>query len=255
MKQIVIALSLVFIFAISYIAFINNERKDAVEVKGTSSMEHSFFTMKDGQGSLGTVPDYSKVGGKKEGGATAPTAAQYKPTTSGVKDYTNIGSQKNPHLPTSKADSPEGTKNAAATTEEPNGAEKESPKKSNQSNLTTRQKHVELNGVPAKYKDIKSPFPLDEARVRAGMVLFNSRCKACHGLHGYGDGPVGASLSPKPSNLSEVVASNYASDGYLFWALTEGGSPLGSAMISLKTLPEENRWNIIHYLRAEIAKK
>lgn len=245
MKQIVVALSLMFIFAVTYVAFEANSKKEAKEVTGNSSMEHSFHTMKDGQGSLGTTPDYSKVGGtNKEGYAVPP---QYKPTTSGVDDYTIIDSQggiKNPNLP-----------GAEPVKEETKTESKTTTKKSGRP-LTTRQTYVMESGVPDDYKNLKSPFPSTIKTVKAGMILYNSRCKACHGLHGYGDGPVGAALNPKPSNLSEIVTSDIATDGYLFWTVTEGGAPLGTAMISLKTsLKEENRWNIIHYLRAEIAKK
>lgn len=246
MKQFVIALSLIFIFGISYIAFVTNSEKDSnkAKVKGTSSMEHSFHTMKDGKGSLGTQPDYSKVGENREGKSKGITVPQYKPTTSGVEDYTNIGNQKNPNLPgaekkTDKTDT--STEVVKTSTLAP-------------TNLTTRQKHVSESGVPEKYRDLKSPA-MDAARIKAGKDIFNSRCKACHGAKGYGDGPVGASLNPRPSNLSEVVAASNTTDGYLFWTLTEGGSPLGTAMISLKSLPEADRWNIIAYLRAEIAKK
>lgn len=244
MKQIVVVLSLIFIFAVTYVAFDANSKKEKKEVQGTSSMEHSFNTMKDNKGSLGTTPDYSKVGGTKKDGITVP---QYKPTTSGVDDYTVLDSSggiKNPNLPGGEPLQKE-AKVDSETKEEKTGKP-----------LTTRQTYVMESGVPDKYKDLKSPFPSTIKTVKAGMILYNSRCKACHGLHGYGDGSVGAALNPKPSNLSEVVASNIATDGYLFWTVTEGGAPLGTAMISLKTsLEENNRWNIIHYLRAEIAKK
>ena len=252
MKLFVVSLSLIFIFAVTYIAFDANskkESKESKEVTGTSSMEHSFHTMKDSKGSLGTTPDYSKVAGNKDGEKKNYVAPQYKPTTSGVEDYTIIGDEdgiKNPNLPGAVVASDD-TKAKTST--------KAKEESTTITSLTTRQQYVITNGLPEKYKNIKSPFPSDQSSIKAGMTLFNSRCKACHGIDGYGDGPAGASLKPKPSDLSQVVATNIATDGYLLWALTEGGSPLGTGMISLKTLPEEQRWNIIHYLRAEIAKK
>jgi len=40
------------------------------------------------------------------------------------------------------------------------------------------------------------------------------------------------------------------SDGYLFWRITEGGVPFGTAMPSFESILDDNqRWDVINYLR------
>jgi mono/diheme cytochrome c family protein len=42
-----------------------------------------------------------------------------------------------------------------------------------------------------------------------------------------------------------------ASDGYLMWAISEGGAELGTAMPAFKnSLSENQRWKVIRYLEA-----
>ena len=40
------------------------------------------------------------------------------------------------------------------------------------------------------------------ADAAAGKVIFDTNCQLCHGATGKGDGPVGATLDPKPRDLS-----------------------------------------------------
>jgi mono/diheme cytochrome c family protein len=40
----------------------------------------------------------------------------------------------------------------------------------------------------------------------SGKVLFERFCASCHGVSGKGDGPVAASLQPRPSDLTTLAA-------------------------------------------------
>jgi mono/diheme cytochrome c family protein len=65
-----------------------------------------------------------------------------------------------------------------------------------------------------------------------------------------GDGPAGANLYPPPANIAAAGKAPFAGDGYLFWAISEGGLPIGSPMPPFKgTLQEDDIWKIITYLR------
>jgi mono/diheme cytochrome c family protein len=71
-----------------------------------------------------------------------------------------------------------------------------------------------------------------------------TNCTPCHGPGGKGDGPAAAALNPKPANwTSDRVQKE--SDGELFWKISNGRGP----MPPWKHLPENERWEIVNYLR------
>jgi hypothetical protein len=76
------------------------------------------------------------------------------------------------------------------------------------------------------------------------------RCPPSHGTSGAGDGPDGKNRSPRPANIAAVSKMPMASDGYLLWAISEGGVPIRSAMPPFgETLKEDEIWKITTYLR------
>lgn len=77
-----------------------------------------------------------------------------------------------------------------------------------------------------------------EEGVRAGAKVFGERCASCHGLAGAGRGR-------RPSLRTERVRG--ATDGELMWLLENGELRYG--MPSWSALPEEQRWQVIRYLR------
>jgi mono/diheme cytochrome c family protein len=67
----------------------------------------------------------------------------------------------------------------------------------------------------------------------------------CRGPAGKGDGPGAAALEKKPADLAARIRSG-ATDGELFWKISEGRSP----MISWKgSLSETQRWQLVSYIR------
>lgn len=84
--------------------------------------------------------------------------------------------------------------------------------------------------------------------VAGGKSLFAKHCVACHGPHGYGDGPLAGKLDPKPADLTGRHANAHTA-GDLYWWLTNGKS--GSAMPGFgTTLTAEDRWDLINFVRA-----
>ena len=114
-----------------------------------------------------------------------------------------------------------------------------------------RHQYVMRNGIPAAYRDASNPLPATAENIRAGGRLFASNCATCHGPQGLGNGPAGRDLDPPPANIARFVRSPMANDPYLFWTISEGGAPVGSAMPAFKSvLSDTARWQIIRYLRA-----
>jgi mono/diheme cytochrome c family protein len=87
----------------------------------------------------------------------------------------------------------------------------------------------------------------------SGKGIYEKNCAMCHGKEGKGDGMGAKSLKPKASNFSDpTVAAK--SDKDLYDAITKGKP--GSAMISFeKTLTEQQRWDVIAFIRSLGGKK
>lgn len=94
--------------------------------------------------------------------------------------------------------------------------------------------------VPAVYAGAVNPFSADDAEaVAEGERLATRRCRSCHGLD----------LKGSRGGVADLVAAGQQrSDGFLFWAISEG-SRLGMPNWG-GTMSEEERWQIIAYLRS-----
>jgi len=102
--------------------------------------------------------------------------------------------------------------------------------------------------IPAEYAGMKNLVTADDASLERGAELYTTNCASCHGDGGMGDGPVGAALDPAPSPIAHT--SQMMADDYLFWRISEGGTPFGTSMPPWKTLDETSRWDLINYVRA-----
>ena len=85
-----------------------------------------------------------------------------------------------------------------------------------------------------------------------GKNLFNTYCIACHGPYGEGNGLIVAlpnwprPLYPRPPSLQSEKIRDYK-DGQIFHVITMGQNLMPSYA---EKLSEEERWSVIHYLRA-----
>ena len=94
----------------------------------------------------------------------------------------------------------------------------------------------------------------DEAGIEAGRRVYNFRCSACHGVTGEGDGPAAKYLDPRPRNFlfanfkfRTTAFAELPLDADLYRTITRGVP--GTAMPSWQALPEEERWQVIYYIR------
>lgn len=113
--------------------------------------------------------------------------------------------------------------------------------------------YVKENGLPGEYASIKSSSD-DATREELGIgsKIFQRNCAMCHGKSAMGDGPAGKSLKPRASNLNLMIKNNMIDhNGYLYWAISEGGRELKTSMPAFKKkLKPEERWALVKYLRA-----
>ena len=80
----------------------------------------------------------------------------------------------------------------------------------------------------------------------AAKQLYSNNCLPCHGDEGKGDGPIGASLTPRPCNLT-LSKVDSETDGALFWRVTNGHLSMPTFKTTLSAM---ERWQIVNYIRS-----
>jgi mono/diheme cytochrome c family protein len=98
----------------------------------------------------------------------------------------------------------------------------------------------------ANPEKLRSPVPFTRESARLGKEDYGYYCVMCHGFKGDGNGTVGQSFYPLPTDLKSSQVQKQ-SDGKLFYTITFGLNrhpPLGFM------ITEADRWAIIHYIRS-----
>lgn len=90
-----------------------------------------------------------------------------------------------------------------------------------------------------------NPLPRSKESLERGQVEFNRFCSPCHGNVGMGDSRLHGQFPIPPSLHSDKVRD--WSDGRLYHVITEGQNVMPGYA---KQISRENRWAIIHYIRA-----
>jgi mono/diheme cytochrome c family protein len=86
----------------------------------------------------------------------------------------------------------------------------------------------------------------------AGKTVYLRDCAKCHGASGKGDGPIAASLSPKPTDFTNQKLMSKRSDQFLMKVIENGGAAggLSAAMPAFKgTLSSSDIKNVTAYIR------
>ena len=113
-----------------------------------------------------------------------------------------------------------------------------------------RRQQAMMEGIPEPYRSARNPLPSSSATLERGAQVYAQNCASCHGAKGYGDGPAGEQLSPRPADLSRLAHSPMAGDPYVYWTVSEGGRPVGSAMPAFKELlSPRDTWAVVAYVR------
>jgi len=101
--------------------------------------------------------------------------------------------------------------------------------------------------APEEAKELRNPVPPTEAALHAGKDLYLDKCAQCHGQGGKGDGPMAAMSAVQPGDFTDSHMSSEMTDGEIFWKISEGRPPMLSFK---KQLTEEQRWQLVDYLRS-----
>lgn len=107
--------------------------------------------------------------------------------------------------------------------------------------------------VPEAAKKMKNPTdPTDKDGQYVGKSLYLKHCRSCHGKIGKGDGPKSAELKTPCGDLTSADVKGQT-DGELFYKISEGKGDMPS--FKKRIVSDEDRWNVVNYVRTLNAKK
>ncbi len=98
---------------------------------------------------------------------------------------------------------------------------------------------------PAMASGLRNPLPDTEQTRQTGRVYYGYYCVFCHGEDGRGDGPVGRSYVPAPTDLTAPSVQTL-SDGALYRAMLTG---TGHAPVLGYVVDPNAPWYIARYVR------
>ncbi len=93
--------------------------------------------------------------------------------------------------------------------------------------------------APASTQQDTNPYAGQVAAATVGRAVYEQKCLACHGANAQGAGNIPA---------LRVGPTQAAPDGSIFWYITQGD--LGNGMPSASSLPEQQRWQVVTYLKS-----
>lgn len=115
---------------------------------------------------------------------------------------------------------------------------------------------VPVSGGEALYRTadplaLKSPFDRSSPEViEAGQKLYFTYCQQCHGANHDGQGTVGQSFVPLPTDL-RIPRVQQTTDGLMFKEISYGVDRPGARQPALATtIFPDDRWKIVHYVKS-----
>lgn len=93
---------------------------------------------------------------------------------------------------------------------------------------------------------LANPIEASNESLGRGQQLFENYCTTCHGLSGGGYGPAAHGITTFPRQLWVWYNTDSATDGYLYWFITNGRNEMPPWGIILS---ENERWDIINYIK------
>ena len=103
-----------------------------------------------------------------------------------------------------------------------------------------------IDAYPTTY--VRPATPYQALSIANGARLYREHCAVCHGVAGYGDGPGARGLAKPPADLTARHTADHTA-GDLYWWLTHG-IPAGPMPAFGDRLTDEDRWDVVNFLRA-----
>lgn len=86
-----------------------------------------------------------------------------------------------------------------------------------------------------------------------GKATFEQYCRACHGATGNGDGPMAASMNPKPKDFSDKAYNGSMKEDHLVKIIKDGGQAVGKSPLMPKmggTLKDSDVADLVAFIRS-----
>jgi cytochrome c553 len=106
-------------------------------------------------------------------------------------------------------------------------------------------------GAPAAGQAAPTAPATPEARAEADQI-FASRCAACHGPQGMGDGPTAAALNPKPRNFHDKTWQGEVTDAHIQQIIVGGGMAVGKSPLMPPNPDLKDKPAVVSALREKI---
>ena len=105
--------------------------------------------------------------------------------------------------------------------------------------------------LPEDADKTPNPVPTSAESIAKGKELYMDRnkgnCIFCHGDTGAGNAENLPKLRRKPADLSKTERTAAMTDGELYWKISKGITGIMPA--GEKRMTEEERWNVVNYIR------
>ena len=98
-----------------------------------------------------------------------------------------------------------------------------------------------------------APAALGSGNPANGASLYATNCASCHGPKGCGDGPLAASLNPKPAKHCDGNVMNPLTDEFIFKVIKLGGQAMGKSPLMAPwggTLSDAQIVDVVAYVRS-----
>ena len=106
--------------------------------------------------------------------------------------------------------------------------------------------------APAANPAASVPASLGSGDPEKGAPQYAALCASCHGPKGCGDGPLSATLNPKPAKHCDGNLMNPLTDAFLFKVIKEGGPSVGKSPLMAPwggTLSDAQIVDVVAYVR------
>jgi mono/diheme cytochrome c family protein len=101
--------------------------------------------------------------------------------------------------------------------------------------------------VPEEAKQLKNPLQATPPALKSAREAYVDKCAHCHGDTGKGNGPDASRYDPAPMDFTNAKRMSEATDGELFYKISEGKKPMP---VFKNKLTEDQRWELVLLIRS-----